>query len=111
MTFLAPQWDINVRLQSACNLPSLSQVVNLSLVTLFSSDGSPHKSLCAFLEFLTLSAAFSKRIRSCLHLWNNDRSMTDALEVAKMFLPPVDTLTAMFPCQGGLNGLWTVDSP
>lgn len=37
--------------------------------------------------------------------------MTDALEVAKMFLPPVDTLTAMFPCQGGLNGLWTVDSP
>jgi len=35
-----------------------------------------------------------------LHLWNYDRSMTDALEVAKMFLLPVDTLTAMFPCQG-----------
>ena len=39
-------------------------------------------------------------VHSCLHLWNYDRSMTEALEVAKMFLLPVDTLTTMFPCQG-----------
>lgn len=49
---------------------------------------------------ISLSADSPERIHSCLHLWNYDSSMTEALEVAKMFLPPVDTLTAMFPCQG-----------
>lgn len=42
----------------------------------------------------------SDQVYRCLHLWNHDRSMTEALEVAKMFLLPVDALTAMFPCQG-----------
>jgi len=41
---------------------------------------------------------FTTQVSICLHLWNYDSSMTEALEVAKMFLPPVDTLTAMFPC-------------
>jgi len=47
-----------------------------------------------------LSPRTSDQVYRCLHLWEYDRSMTDALEVAKMFLLPVDTLTAMFPCQG-----------
>jgi hypothetical protein len=34
--------------------------------------------------------------------------MNEALEVAKMFLLPVDTLTAMFPCQGEAS--WVVNS-
>jgi hypothetical protein len=38
--------------------------------------------------------------------------MTEALEVAKMFLLPVDTLTAMFPCQGkGKRPLRKLASP
>lgn len=47
-----------------------------------------------------LSEGYPKQVYRCLHLWNHDRSMTDALDVAKMFLLPVDTLTTMFPCQG-----------
>ncbi|KAF9653892.1 hypothetical protein BDM02DRAFT_3086609 [Thelephora ganbajun] len=42
---------------------------------------------------------FTTQVSICLHLWDHDRSMTEALEVAKMFLLPVDTLTTMFPCQ------------
>lgn len=42
---------------------------------------------------------FTTQVSICLHLWNTDRSMTDALEVAKTFLLPVDALTALFPCQ------------
>lgn len=50
----------------------------------------------------------SDQVHRCLHLWDYDRSMTEALEVAKMFLLPVDTLTAMFPCQGEAS--WLVNS-
>lgn len=39
---------------------------------------------------------------SCLRLWNLDRSLVDALNVAKLFLLTVDILNNLFPCQGTL---------
>ena len=99
LTLLPLQWDINARSRNVCNLPSSSQATSLWLDTLSNLDGSPPKSLCTPLTCFAIRGP-SNWVRRCLHLWDYDRSMTDALEVAKMFLLPVDNLTAMFPCQG-----------
>lgn len=36
----------------------------------------------------------------CLQLWQLDKSLTIAIHLSKQFLPPIDYLTALWPCEG-----------
>ena len=47
----------------------------------------------------------------CIHLWDYDRTMTEALEVAKTFLLPVDTFVDVYsPARASIHLLsWTQD--
>jgi len=38
----------------------------------------------------------------CLSLWENDRSLIEALEVAKDILVPIELLNTLWPCPGKL---------
>jgi len=42
---------------------------------------------------------FMGQISRCLQLWSLDNSLTFAIELSKKFLPPVDYLTALWPCE------------
>jgi len=41
---------------------------------------------------------FMSQISRCLQLWSFDYTLTYALEVSKMYLPPIEYLTALWPC-------------
>jgi hypothetical protein len=41
---------------------------------------------------------FTTQVSICLRLWNSDRTLIQALELAKSFLLSVDTLNTIFPC-------------
>ncbi|KAI0074422.1 hypothetical protein K474DRAFT_1601483 [Panus rudis PR-1116 ss-1] len=41
---------------------------------------------------------FASQVAICLALWNYDRSLINALELAKSFLIPLDALNALWPC-------------
>ncbi|OBZ70695.1 hypothetical protein A0H81_09311 [Grifola frondosa] len=41
---------------------------------------------------------FSSQVNICLALWEYDRSLMSALELAKTFLIPLDVLIALWPC-------------
>ncbi|KAG8774686.1 hypothetical protein FRC12_001872 [Ceratobasidium sp. 428] len=41
---------------------------------------------------------FMAQVSRCLSLWQCDRSLFIALEVARAFLPPIDYLTCLWPC-------------
>lgn len=43
---------------------------------------------------------FSSQLAICLSLWNNDRSLSTALELGKSVLALLDILNALWPCQG-----------
>ncbi|CAE6404179.1 unnamed protein product [Rhizoctonia solani] len=42
---------------------------------------------------------FMSQVSRCLSLWQCDQSLFIALEVARAFLPPIDYLTCLWPCQ------------
>ncbi|KDN42120.1 hypothetical protein RSAG8_06978, partial [Rhizoctonia solani AG-8 WAC10335] len=42
---------------------------------------------------------FMSQVSRCLSLWQCDQSLYIALEVARAFLPPIDYLTCLWPCQ------------
>ncbi|EIN11157.1 hypothetical protein PUNSTDRAFT_118688 [Punctularia strigosozonata HHB-11173 SS5] len=41
---------------------------------------------------------FAVQIATCLSLWDHDRTLTGALDLAKMYLGPLDILNALWPC-------------
>jgi hypothetical protein len=41
---------------------------------------------------------YTSQVSICLALWNYDRTLIQALELAKTFLIPVETLDALWPC-------------
>ncbi|EGO00473.1 hypothetical protein SERLA73DRAFT_181083 [Serpula lacrymans var. lacrymans S7.3] len=41
---------------------------------------------------------FASQVAICLSLWDNDRSLINALELAKSILIPVDVLNSLWPC-------------
>ncbi|KAH8107663.1 hypothetical protein BXZ70DRAFT_1013538 [Cristinia sonorae] len=43
---------------------------------------------------------FSSQVAICLALWNYDRGLMQALELAKTFLIPLDALCILWPCEG-----------
>ena len=43
---------------------------------------------------------YSSQVSICLALWAYDHELTQALELAKSFLIPLDTLNVLWPCQG-----------
>lgn len=43
---------------------------------------------------------FSSQISLSIELWNYDRTMMQALELGKTFLIPLETLDALWPCEG-----------
>ena len=43
---------------------------------------------------------FSSQVAICLALWGYDRSLMQALELAKTFLIPLDALCILWPCEG-----------
>lgn len=43
---------------------------------------------------------FMGQIARCLQLWSMDKSLTFAVELAKHFIPPINYLTALWPCVG-----------
>ena len=42
---------------------------------------------------------YTSQVSICLALWNYDRTLIQALELAKTFLIPVETLDALWPCE------------
>ncbi len=46
---------------------------------------------------------YSSQVAICLALWNYDRSLLNALELAKSFLIPLETLNVLWPCQGNIH--------
>ncbi|KAF8610279.1 hypothetical protein BDV93DRAFT_430457 [Ceratobasidium sp. AG-I] len=42
---------------------------------------------------------FMAQVSRCLSLWQCDQSLLIALEVARAFLPPIDYLTCLWPCE------------
>ncbi|CAL1706066.1 unnamed protein product [Somion occarium] len=42
---------------------------------------------------------FASQIAICLALWNYDRGLTNALDLAKSFLTPLEILNALWPCE------------
>lgn len=46
-----------------------------------------------------------------MSLWAYDRTLTQALELCKAFLVPLDILSALWPCQGGLILFRTAPRP
>ncbi|KAH8113570.1 hypothetical protein DFH11DRAFT_1510242 [Phellopilus nigrolimitatus] len=42
---------------------------------------------------------FMGHISRCLQLWSADKSLIKALELSKDFLPPIDYLSALWPCE------------
>ncbi|KLO16752.1 hypothetical protein SCHPADRAFT_847678, partial [Schizopora paradoxa] len=42
---------------------------------------------------------FMGQMSRCLHLWSLDNSLTFAIELSKKFLPLIDYLTALWPCE------------
>ncbi|CAE6527496.1 unnamed protein product [Rhizoctonia solani] len=42
---------------------------------------------------------FMSQVSRCLSLWQCDQSLYIALDVARAFLPPIDYLTCLWPCQ------------
>ena len=45
------------------------------------------------------------QVMICLSLWNYDRSLVHALELAKSFLIPLDVLNALWPSSGTFRQL------
>ena len=43
---------------------------------------------------------YTSQVSICLALWNYDRNLHPALELAKSFLIPVETLDVLWPCPG-----------
>lgn len=43
---------------------------------------------------------FATQIATCISLWENDHTLGSALELAKVFLGPLDILNALWPCPG-----------
>ena len=43
---------------------------------------------------------FASQVSICLALWGYDKSLIQALDLAKTFLIPLDTLDALWPCAG-----------
>ena len=43
---------------------------------------------------------FASQVSICLALWSYDKVLIQALELAKTFLIPLDTLDALWPCAG-----------
>lgn len=41
---------------------------------------------------------YTSQVSICLALWNYDRNLSAALELAKSFLIPVETLDVLWPC-------------
>lgn len=41
---------------------------------------------------------FSNQLALCLRLWNNDRSLYGALELAKAIMIPLDMVNSIWPC-------------
>ena len=54
----------------------------------------------AKLQISMLSKMSLTLIIRCLHLWSLDNSLTFAIELSKKFLPLIDYLTALWPCEG-----------
>ncbi|KAG1832399.1 hypothetical protein EV424DRAFT_1342372 [Suillus variegatus] len=48
---------------------------------------------------------FASQVAICLALWEEDKSLLDALEVAKDVIVPVDVLNTLWPCPTGDGGL------
>lgn len=46
---------------------------------------------------------YPSQVSICLALWNNDRTLAQALELAKSFLVPIDTLNVLWPCSGNVH--------
>lgn len=46
---------------------------------------------------------YCSQVLICIELWNYDPSLTHALELAKSFLIPLETLNALWPCAGNVN--------
>ncbi len=42
---------------------------------------------------------FASQIAICLALWEYDRSLYNALDLAKAFLTPLEALNVLWPCQ------------
>lgn len=51
---------------------------------------------------------FSSQVAICLALYNYDRSLITALDLAKSFLIPLDALNALWPCEGEHSRSWDV---
>ncbi|KAI0266953.1 hypothetical protein BC834DRAFT_87541 [Gloeopeniophorella convolvens] len=54
---------------------------------------------CAFLCLMRM-ASYSRITFRCLTLWDGDRDLLRALELAKSFLAPIEVLNSLWPCQG-----------
>ena len=48
---------------------------------------------------------YCSQVRICIELWKYDGSLTHALELAKSFLIPLETLNALWPCPGNVDSL------
>ena len=52
------------------------------------------------LPFLLIRFNFGFFFFRCLALWEGDRDLFRALELAKLFLAPTEVLNSLWPCQG-----------
>jgi hypothetical protein len=99
----ALQYSIRNKSRSASRIPSpvLPNPPRTSCSVVHSTSvGSPTRSPRMRLFSCYHLPIFTSLVSRCLALWDGDRELLRALELAKTFLAPTEVLNSLWPCQG-----------